>query len=169
MSRVFTGSGDLVCKYDIYDFIILYTGVVEFSPRPLSNFIDAYYKNNDVISNFLLKYYYKTGKVILSNNEKLEKDFDNIKCVISFNSSATVEALFAGIRVINLARSQPCFSAASNKLSEIENLTDLNRDIFLKKIAFLHWENNELDSFENKKYLCNLLEKSSPLNNNNNN
>ena len=29
-------------------------------------------KNNDVISNFLLKYYYKTEKV-LSNNEKLEK------------------------------------------------------------------------------------------------
>jgi hypothetical protein len=35
---------------DIYDYIILYTGVVEYSPRPLSNFIDAYYKNNDIIS-----------------------------------------------------------------------------------------------------------------------
>ncbi len=126
-------------------------------------------KNNDTISNFLLKYYYKTGRLLLSKNEKLEKDFENIKCVISFNSSATVEALFAGIRVINLAKSQPCFSAASNKLSEIENLTDLDRDNFLKKIAFLHWENNELDSFENKKYLCNLLEKSNPLNNHNGN
>ena len=52
---------------------------------------------------------------------------------------------------------------------QFQNLADLDRDIFLKKIAFLHWENNELDSFENKKYLCNLLEKSNPLNNNNNN
>ena len=119
-------------------------------------------KNNDVISNFLLKYYYKSGRVLLSNNEKLEKDFENVKCVISYNSSATVEALFSGIRVINLSQSQPCFSAASNKLSDIECLSDLDRNEFLNKIAFLHWENNELESIENKKYLCTLLEKSVP-------
>ena len=35
---------------NIYDYIILYTGIVEYSPRPLSNFCDAYYKSNEKIS-----------------------------------------------------------------------------------------------------------------------
>ena len=53
---------------------------------------------------------------------------------------------------------QPGFSAASNNLADIEKLSELNRDEFLKKIAFLHWENNEFESEENKKYLCKLFE-----------
>ena len=52
----------------------------------------------------------------------------------SYNSSATVEALFDGIRVINLSKMQPCFSAAFNTLSAIENPTELNRMIFYKKL-----------------------------------
>ena len=35
---------------DIYDIIILYTGVVEYSPRPLSNFYEAFYKYDEKIS-----------------------------------------------------------------------------------------------------------------------
>ena len=119
-------------------------------------------KKNDVIANFLLNYFKETKKVFLSNNDKLRDDLKDTKCVISYNSSATVEALFDGIRVINLSKMQPCFSAANNNLSDIENLKELNRDDFLRKIAFLHWETEELKSSEIKKYLCNLLEKSIP-------
>ena len=120
-------------------------------------------KEYDEISSFLLKHFYKTRRVFLSNKGTLEDDLKNVKCVISYNSSSTVEALFKGINVINLSESQPCFSAASNKLSDIENLNELDRDDFLKKIAYLHWENDELDSIENKKYICKLLEKSIPI------
>ena len=35
---------------DIYDIIILYTGVVEYSPRPLSNFYEAFCNYNEKIS-----------------------------------------------------------------------------------------------------------------------
>lgn len=116
-------------------------------------------KNNDNIGVFLANYFHKTNKVFLSSNDKLEDDFKNIKCVISYNSSATVEALINGHNVINLSKMQPCFSA-SNKLSDIENLKELDRNEFLKKISFLHWESSELKSSDIKKYLCRLLENS---------
>ena len=84
-------------------------------------------------------------------------DFKNTKCVISFNSSATVEALLSGINVINLSKNQICFSAASNKIEDIEKISSPDRTEFLQKISFLHWENEELKSNEIKKYLSNLL------------
>lgn len=119
-------------------------------------------KKNDVISNFLIKHFKNTKKIFLSKNETLDDDLKNVKCVVSYNSSSTVEALFNGINVINLSNMQPCFSAASNSLSDIESLHELNRDEFLKKIAFLHWENVELESGEMKKYLYKLLQMSKP-------
>ena len=66
-----------------------------------------------------------------------------------------MEALFSGIRVINLSQSLKLyFSAASNKLSDIECLSDLDRNEFFNKIVFLHWENNELEkALKIKKYL----------------
>ena len=119
-------------------------------------------KENDFVAKFLINYFNKNKKLVLSKYESLDEDLKNIKCVISYNSSATVEALFNGINVINLSSMQPCFSAASNNLSDIENLKELDRDDFLNKISFLHWENDELDSEENRKYLCDLLLKSMP-------
>ena len=41
-------------------------------------------------------------------------------------------------------------------------LIDDSIDNFSEKISFLHWENDELDSEENRKYLCDLLLKSMP-------
>lgn len=117
-------------------------------------------KNKDRILDYLINYFSETKKIISSNNYELEDDLKNVKCVVSFNSSATVEALFKGINVINLSKKQPCFSAAHNDLSKIEDLNELNRNEFLKKISFLHWENNEFKSKEFRKYFCNLLEKS---------
>lgn len=47
---------------DDYNCIILYTGVVEYSPRPLSNFFKAYDGNNDTIT---------FNKLILNRNPKI--------------------------------------------------------------------------------------------------
>jgi len=105
----------------------------------------------------LIYHYENTNRVFGSKNENLIDDFKNTKCVISFNSSATVEALFSGINVINLSKNQPCFSAASNKIEDIEKVSSPDRTEFLQKISFLHWENEELKSNEVKKYLSNLL------------
>jgi hypothetical protein len=42
---------------DLYDKIILYTGVVEFSPRPISNFKNATKDNEDFLRDFLGSYF----------------------------------------------------------------------------------------------------------------
>ena len=105
----------------------------------------------------LIYHYENTNRVFRSKYENLIDDFKNTKCVISYNSSATVEALLSGINVINLSKNQPCFSAASNKIEDIEKVSSPDRTEFLQKISFLHWENAELKSDENKKYLSNLL------------
>ena len=119
-------------------------------------------RENDIVVKFLINYFSKSKKLLVSKNNNLEDDLKNIKCVISYNSSATVEALFSGVNVINLSKMHPCFSAASNNLSDIENLKELDRGDFLNKISFLHWESDELESKVNRKYLCDLLTKSIP-------
>ena len=119
-------------------------------------------KENDIVAKFLINYFSKSKKLFLSTYDSLDDDLKNIKCVISYNSSATVEALFSGVNVINLSKMHPCFSADSNNLSDIENLKELDRSNFLNKISFLHWESDELESKVNRKYLCNLLIKSIP-------
>ncbi len=135
-------------------------GIFNFSDRKIILRSHPLNKNNDFVAKTLANHFRKTNKVFVSKHEKIEDDFKNVKCVISYNSSASVEALFNGIHVINLSKMQPCFSAASNNLLDIEKLNDLDRNEFLKKIAFLHWENDELDSKENKKYLYNLFKMS---------
>lgn len=150
----FNGDGYLIFMIKTINEILKHTDrKIILRSHPLN-------KNNDIIAKFLLNHFNKTNKLFLSQKDMLDEDLQNVKCVISYNSSSTVEALFNGINVINLSRKQPCFSGASNKISDIENLNELDREDFLKKISFLHWESDELDSSENKKYLYNLLIKS---------
>lgn len=136
------------------------TNIFKYSDRKIILRSHPLIKNHDFVANYLINHFSKTKKIFLSKNDKLDDDLNNVKCVISYNSSATVEALFYGINVINLSHKQPCFSAASNNLSDIENLNELCRKDFLKKIAFLHWENDEFESPDINRYICSLLEKS---------
>ncbi len=136
------------------------TNIFKYSDRKIILRSHPLIKNRDFVANYLINHFSKTKKIFLSKKDSLYDDLNNIKCVISYNSSATVEALFYGINVINLSHKQPCFSAASNNLSDIENLNELCRKDFLKKIAFLHWENDEFESTDISRYICSLLEKS---------
>ena len=109
---------------------------------------------------FLLEYFKNTNRLIASINNNLKDDLDQSICAVSYNSSASVEAIIYGINVINLSPYQPCFSAASHNIKDIENLKNLEREDALKKLSYLHWSNQELESYENKKYLCSLIIKS---------
>jgi hypothetical protein len=120
------------------------------------------YKNKnkkDKITNYLLNYYKDSNRIFFSKNDNLQDDLDISNCVISYNSNASLEALLYGINVINLSIANPCLEAASNKLSDVEDLKEKNRDMLLKQVAFLHWESEELKSIENRKYLSRLFEK----------
>ena len=113
-------------------------------------------KNNKSIIPFIINQFKNTNKVFSSTKKELKLDLDNARCVVSYNSSATVEALMYGVNVINLSQEQPCFTA-NNKIEDIENLKNFDRKDFLRKISFLHWSNEELESLENKKLLARLL------------
>jgi hypothetical protein len=113
----------------------------------------------DPISDKLKETFMSETRVKFSNNKNLEEDLNISRCAITYNSSASIEALLHGINVINLSSNNPCFSASSDDLNDIENLKELNRDEFLKKVAYLHWETEELKSIENTKYLSKLINK----------
>lgn len=118
------------------------------------------YRDNpkfDIITPALIKYFENNKRIFFSINKELDQDFKRSRCVISYNSNTTVEALLFGLNVINISPQNPCMSAASNDLNDVENLKELDREDFLKKIAFLHWETRELSSIENRKYLSQLL------------
>ena len=117
------------------------------------------FKDNNKLIEFFLYHFRNSKKVFSSKNIELRDDLFNARCVVSYNSSATVEALINGVNVINLSPDQPCFSA-NNKIEDIESLKNIDRENFLRKISYLHWSNKELESFENRKYLCKLLIKS---------
>ena len=122
--------------------------------------------NQEKILPYLLSIYKETKRVFKSRNVNLNDDLKEAKCVISYNSSSTVEALINGIKVINISENQPCFDAASKKIEDIENLKELDRENFLKKISFLHWENEEFESEDLRLYFASLIEKSIPGNKN---
>ena len=63
--------------------------IFKFSDRDIILRSHPQNRNND-ITKLLMNYFSRTNKVFASKNEKLEDDFNNIKCVVSYNSSSTV-------------------------------------------------------------------------------
>ena len=82
--------------------------IFKFSDRDIILRSHPLNRNNDIILKLLINYFSKTNKVFASKNEKLEDDFNNIKCVVSYNSSSTM-TLFNGINVINLSKCSLAF------------------------------------------------------------
>ena len=150
--------------YENHDYLTfcksLLNELLQISDRKVIVRSHPIYRENpklDIITPALFKYFKNNKRILFSINRELDQDFKRSRCVISYNSNATVEALLFGLNVINLAPENPCMTAASNDLNDVENLKEINREEFFKKIAFLHWESEELTSIENRKYLSQLL------------
>ena len=147
-----------------YSFFVIDTikKLLRISDRKILIRPHPIYKNNnffDPISDILKKVFINEQKVEFSSNQYLEEDLNISRCAITYNSSSAIESLFHGINVICLSSENCCFSATSNDLNDVEDLKELNRDEFLKKVAYLHWETDELKSSENIKYLSKLINK----------
>ena len=88
---------------------------------------------------------YRLPNVIVTHSQNILQDFSTAHCVINFNSSPTVAAVIEGVPsiVLDPARSQAA-EVTHHKLAEIENLKDFDRELWIQKMAQMHWTLDEL-------------------------
>jgi hypothetical protein len=88
---------------------------------------------------------YRLPNVIVSHQENILQDFTTAHCVINYNSSPAVAAAIEGVPVIVLdpERSQAA-EVSHHSLDQIENLQEFDRELWMQKMAQMHWTLDEL-------------------------
>jgi hypothetical protein len=88
---------------------------------------------------------YRMPNVIISHAVNILEDFQHAHCVINLNSSPTVAAAIEGLPTIVLdsQRSQAA-EVSHHSLSDIEKLTERDREHWIHKMAQMHWSLSEL-------------------------
>jgi hypothetical protein len=88
---------------------------------------------------------YRLPNVIVSHAENILEDFASAYCVVNFNSSPAVAAAIEGIPVIVLdpAKSQAA-TVAHHKIEDISNLKEFDREVWIQRMAQMHWTLDEL-------------------------
>ena len=88
---------------------------------------------------------YRLPNVIVSHQENILQDFITAHCVINYNSSPAVAAAIEGVPVIVLdpQRSQAA-EVSHHSLDQIENLQEFDRELWIQKMAQMHWTLDEL-------------------------
>ena len=91
----------------------------------------------------LLKY--KLQNVFVTTNESILTDFEMAHVVVNYNSSPAVAAAIEGVPVFVLdpERSQ-AKDIANTDISKIENPILYDRNVWIQKLAQMHWTSNEL-------------------------
>lgn len=88
---------------------------------------------------------YRLQNVIVSHTTNILEDFNNTYCVINYNSSPAVAAIIEGIPSIVLdPKSSQAAEVSHHNLSDIENLQEFDRDLWIQKMAQMHWTLDEL-------------------------
>jgi hypothetical protein len=88
---------------------------------------------------------YRLKNVKVSQSENILEDFSTAHCVINYNSSPTVAAAIEGIPsiVLDPDRSQAA-EVSHHTLADIENLKEFDRELWIQKMAQMHWTLDEL-------------------------
>ena len=88
---------------------------------------------------------YRLPNVIVSHSESILQDFATAYCVINHNSSPTVAAAIEGIPsiVLDPTRSQAA-EVAHRSIQDINNLQEFDRELWIQKMAQMHWTLDEL-------------------------
>ena len=88
---------------------------------------------------------YRLPNVMVTHSQNILQDFTTAYCVINFNSSPTVAAAIEGIPsiVLDPQRSQAA-EVTHHSLSDINNLQDFDRELWIQKMAQMHWTLDEL-------------------------
>jgi hypothetical protein len=88
---------------------------------------------------------YNLQNVFVTSNESILTDFKTAHVVVNYNSSPAVAAAIEGIPVfvLDLERSQ-AKDIANTDISKIENPILYDRNVWIQKLAQMHWTSNEL-------------------------
>lgn len=99
---------------------------------------------------------YRLQNVSISHNENIFEDFKTAHAVINYNSSPTVAAAIEGIPVFVLdpGRSQAA-QVAHHDLRDLENIKQFDRELWIQKMAQMHWSLSELKDGTAWKHLRN--------------
>lgn len=91
----------------------------------------------------------KIPNVIFSNETDIRNDFKKARAVVTYNSSPAVAAAIEGKPVIVLdpERSQ-AGPVSHHNLSDIEDLKEFDRELWIQQIAQMHWNLEELKTGE---------------------
>jgi hypothetical protein len=80
----------------------------------------------------------------ISQNRSLLEDFNDSHCVVTYNSTSSVESVFYGIPTICLDSSCVATDVSHHSLKDIENLVEFDRSDWLKKLAYMQWSPEEI-------------------------
>ena len=111
------------------------------------------------VKSFLMRNFKDDSQVCFSNSPDLYNDLDISYCMLTYNSTSSVESVLYGIPTIVLDTSAVATPVA-NKLDDMESLKEYDRDNWLKRIAFMQWQVNEMSDG----YVWNLLKRTAELN-----
>lgn len=88
---------------------------------------------------------YRLPNVIVSHAENILQDFASTYCLINYNSSPAVAAAIEGVPTVVLdpAKSQAA-AVSHHNLADINNLQEFDRELWIQKMAQMHWTLDEL-------------------------
>ena len=88
---------------------------------------------------------YRLPGVTVAHAPTIQQDFLTAHAVVNYNSSPAVAAVIEGIPsiVLDPDRSQAA-QVSHHDLSDIENLKEFDRELWIQKMAQMHWTLNEL-------------------------
>jgi hypothetical protein len=88
---------------------------------------------------------YRLPNVTVSHSEYLQEDFNKTHALVNYNSSPAVAAAIEGIPsfVLDPERSQAA-AVSHHDLSQLENIKEFDRTLWIHKMAQMHWTLDEL-------------------------
>jgi hypothetical protein len=88
---------------------------------------------------------YRLDKVIVSHSPNILEDFAGAHCIINHNSSPAVAAAIEGVPAIVLdPNNSQAAGVSHHSLEDVENLKEFDRELWIRKMAQMHWSLDEL-------------------------
>lgn len=82
----------------------------------------------------------------VSTSESIQEDLNRSWCMITYNSTSSVESVFYGVSTITLDTGAVSAEVTSHTLDDIESDINFDRNNWFKKIAFMQWSEEEIKS-----------------------